>query len=96
MMTAMKTTHRFPRILAAIAAGVLLVTIGVWAATGAHVGWTKTSAITMHHDDVTGIDYPVTRPTFVAGVEVIAVGVAAATTLAGASLVTRRLSPVRG
>jgi hypothetical protein len=48
----------------------------------------------MHHDEVTGIDYPVQRPTFVAGVEFPAAGIAAATTLLAASLLmARRQTP---
>jgi hypothetical protein len=46
----------------------------------------------MHHDDVTGIDYPVHQPAFVAGVEVLAIGVAAALGFAATAMATR---PVR-
>lgn len=91
----MKTNLRISRAAAAVSVIALLSTLGVWGATGANLGWTKTSVVMMHHDDVTGIDYPVHRPAFVAGVEVLAVGLAAATAFAGASLAIRRRRPVR-
>lgn len=52
------------------AALVLLVGgLGVWLATGAHLGFTQTSLVTMKRDEITGIDYPERRPGFVAGIE---------------------------
>lgn len=69
---------------------VILATFGTWFVTGSHFGWTRTRTLEMHHDEVTGIDYPVQRPTFVAGVEFPAAGIAAATTLLAASLLTAR------
>lgn len=72
------------------AVGVLLAVLALWAATGAHRGWTQTSKVTMQHDDITGIDFPVREKTFVAGVEVLAVGVAAAGAFGAASLVAQR------
>jgi ABC-type transporter Mla subunit MlaD len=72
------------------AAAVLLAVLALWAATGAHRGWTRTSKVVMQHDEITGIDFPVREKTFVAGVEVLAVGVAAAGAFAAASLVAQR------
>lgn len=72
------------------AAGVLLAVLALWVATGAHRGWTQTSKVTMQHDEITGIDFPVREKAFVAGVEVLAVGVAAAGAFAAASLVAQR------
>jgi ABC-type transporter Mla subunit MlaD len=88
----MKSKLNLSRI-AGFSAGLLLAgTLGLWAFTGASLGWTKTSRVTMHHDDVTGIDYPVHQPAFVAGVEVLAIGVAAALGFAATAMATR---PVR-
>jgi len=61
---------RRTRILQGLAALILIAGLVTWIGTGAHVGWTQTSAVTMQHDEITGIDYPVRRDAFVAGVEV--------------------------
>lgn len=65
-------------ILQGLAALILLAGVVTWVGTGAHVGWTQTSAVTMQHDEITGINYPVRSDAFVAGVEfpVAAAGVA--------------------
>ena len=52
------------------ALALLVGGFGVWLATGAHLGFTQTSLMTMQRDEVTGIDYPQRRPGFVAGVEI--------------------------
>ena len=90
-----KTKHRLARAAGLAAVLVLSATLAVWATTGANLGWTKTSAIVMQHDEVTGIDYPVHQPAFVAGVEVLALGFGTAGLFAAASLFARRLRPVR-
>ena len=74
--------------LAAIA--FLLATVGVWVATGAHRGWTQTSKVVVQHDEITGIDFPVREKTFVAGVEVLALGAGLSAALAIAARITRR------
>jgi ABC-type transporter Mla subunit MlaD len=83
----MKTSSAFQLGLRWAAALVLIGALGGWLATGAHVGWSQTSTVTMQHDEVTGIDYPVRRETLVAGVEVLGAGLAVALTLIGASFV---------
>jgi hypothetical protein len=92
----MKPFARFSRLLAAASLFPLVAALALWVATGANVGWTKTSAVVMQHDEVTGIDYPVHHPAFVAGVEVLAIGVAVAMAVAAVGLVSRRFAPVRG
>ena len=72
------------------AAAALLAVLGLWVATGAHFGWTQTSKVVLQHDEITGIDYPVREQTFVAGVEVLAAGVAAAVAFAGAGFFASR------
>ena len=84
------TATRLTLSLRIAAAAVLFSVIALWAATGGHRGWTQTSKGTMQHDEITGIDFPVRETTFVAGVEVLAVGVAAAGAFAAASLVAQR------
>ncbi|HEY0946177.1 MAG TPA: hypothetical protein VGD81_12950 [Opitutaceae bacterium] len=86
----MHTTTSLTFGLRAAAVTALLIALGVWFSTGAHTGWTQTSAVTMQRDDITGIDYPVRRNVFVAGIEVPLLGTAAATAFAGLSLLTQR------
>ncbi len=91
--TAAGNTARAPRATHALrlAAAVLFAgTVALWAATGAHRGWTQTSKVVLQQDEITGIDFPVHQKTFVAGVEVLAVGVAFAAALVTASLLTNR------
>jgi len=86
----MKTTSLLPRGLRLAAAAVLAATLGTWVATGAHLGWTQTSAIEMRRDEITGIDFPVRHAVFVAGVEVLVAGFAAAVVLAVAGAFAQR------
>lgn len=86
----MKTTTRLTFALRLASIAALLAVLGLWAATGAHLGWTQTSKVVVQHDEVTGIDFPVRQKTFVAGIEVLAVGTAFAAALAGASLLANR------
>ncbi len=91
---AMQTTHRLPRTLRYAAAAVLLAGLGTWFATGRHLGWTQTSVVSIQKDEITGIDYPVRRDAFVAGVEVPAAAAGLAAALVGFSFVLgRRRSP---
>ena len=76
--------------LRATALVLLLGGLGVWVATGAHLGLTQTSLVTMKRDEVTGIDYPERRPGFVAGVEVPLGTAAGAILFALLSLVAER------
>ncbi len=82
--------HRRRTLLRFTAVAALLATVGTWVATGAHLGWTQTTITTLQHDEITGIDYPVHRSGFVAGIEVLAVGAATAATFAAASYLTTR------
>jgi uncharacterized membrane protein YidH (DUF202 family) len=86
----MKTTSRLTLTLRATAVAALLAALGLWLATGAHFGWTQTSRVIQKHDELTGIDYPVREPGFVAGVEVLLSGGALAVALGGASVLTHR------
>lgn len=64
---------------------VTLATLGVWLATGAHRGWTETSVTVMKVEEVTGLQYPVTKRQFVMGVDLLGVGLAVAGGLAVAA-----------
>lgn len=86
----MQNRPLLPRALRAAAAAVLLGGLGIWLATGAHPGWSRTSTVTMQQDEVTGIEYPVRRDEFVAGVEVPVAAVGMAGFLAALSLLPRR------
>jgi hypothetical protein len=72
------------------ALALLVGGFGLWLATGAHLGFTRTSVVTMKRDEVTGIDYPERRPGFVAGVEIPLGTAAAAIVLALLSLAADR------
>lgn len=92
----MQPTNRLSLVLRLTAAAALLAVLGLWAVTGARLGWTQTSKVVLQHDEITGIDFPVREKTFVAGVEVLAVGAGFAAALAAASVFTnrRRLRPL--
>ena len=86
----MKSTTRLYRGLRIAAVAALVATLAIWIGTGSHVGWTQTTITTLQHDEITGINYPVHQSGFIAGVEVLAVGVATAAVLAAASVISRR------
>ncbi|MBL9211735.1 MAG: hypothetical protein JNL92_14790 [Opitutaceae bacterium] len=85
----MKTTARFTRGLRIAALVLFVAGIGLWAAAGAHVGWTQTSTVTLQRDEITGIDFPVRRAALVPGVEFPLAATLAAAALAGLSLLPR-------
>ena len=91
----MKSSTRIHRILRITAIALLFAGVGVWFATGARIGWTQTSAVTMQRDEITGIDYPLRHPAFIAGVEIPLLGAAIAATLAGISALQRRTAARR-
>jgi hypothetical protein len=92
MVVAMKTRFTFSRTLRTTAALLLLAGIGLWLATGAHRGWTQTSAVSLQKDEITGIDYPVRRDAFVAGIEIPLAAAGLAAVLAGLSFLPSRRS----
>lgn len=86
----MKSSARLTSLLHGAAVLIFVVGLGLWLASGARVGWTQTSAVSMQRDEITGIDYPVRRATFIAGVEVPLIGATAAAMLAGLSWLPKR------
>jgi len=92
----MKTKLSLVRALRISALVVLFVGLAVWARSGARLGWTQTSVVTLQRDEITGIDFPVRQNAFVAGVEVPLLATVVAMSAAGLSLlVQRRTSPVK-
>lgn len=83
------TTSLLSFALRGAAITALVITLGTWIATGSHTGFTQTSIVQMQHDEITGIDFPVHQDAFIAGVELLAVGVAGAIALAGLSFLPR-------
>ena len=88
-------TNRISRFLRSSALAVIATGLGVWVATGAHIGWTQTSVVTMQHDELTGIDYPVRAAAFRPGIEVPLLATATAAMLGGIAWVAGRREPVR-
>ena len=68
----------------------LILTLGLWLATGAHPGWTQTQITEMHRDEITGIEYPEHRDGFVAGLDVLGLGSSVALVLFGLAWVIGR------
>jgi hypothetical protein len=88
-------TNRLSRLLRRAALVVFLAGFSVWAAAGARIGWTQTSSITMQHDEITGIEYPVRVAAFRPGIEIPLLATATAATFAAMAWVARRRQVVR-
>jgi ABC-type transporter Mla subunit MlaD len=86
----MKTKLSLVRALRVSALVVLLAGLAVWARSGARLGWTQTSVVTLQRDEITGIDFPVRRNAFVAGIEVPLLATVVAIGAAGLSLLAQR------
>lgn len=81
---------QFRSTLRGSALAVMLAAIALWVATGARLGWTQTSIVQVRTDEITGIEYPVRQPGFVAGIEIPLAAAGIAAVLAGLSFVTVR------
>ena len=79
----MKKALQVIAVLLAVAAS------GIWLATGAHRGWTKTHVEKITVDEITGIEGRSYEQKFVAGVELLGAGLLAAGAVAGISLFFR-------
>ena len=80
-------TRRFLRILALV---LLVAAVGVWLATGASRGWSKTSVPIKKTDEVTGITYDEYEERFVAGVDFLGAALVGAGALMVASFLFRK------
>jgi hypothetical protein len=85
----MKSKRSLTTLLRVSALVVLLGGAGVWAASGARLGWTQTSTVSMQRDEITGLDYPVRHEAFIPGIEVPLASAFVAAVLAGSSLAPR-------
>lgn len=74
------------RSLVVAATTVLIASVATWVATGAHRGWTKTKITEIRTEEVTGIEYPVTRDGFVMGVDLLGAVVLFSVSLAATGL----------
>ena len=86
----MTSIPRLTRILRVAALLLFLSGIGLWAASGARLGWTQTSIVEVQRDEITGIDFPVRHDAFIPGVEVPLIGAMAALVLVGLSVLPQR------
>ena len=85
----MKKALRILAVLVLLAAGV------TWLATGATIGWTKTSVAVKTLDPVTGIEGISYQKKFIAGVDFLGAAFGGAALLAGASLFFRNKKPIQ-
>jgi hypothetical protein len=76
-------------LLRALAAALFAGSAAVWLTAGAHRGWTETRVPVKTLDEVTGIIGITYEQRFVPGLDFLAVTVAAAAVLAGASFLFR-------
>jgi len=68
---------------------LLLATLGLWAGLGGRFGWTETQVAERRVDPVSGIERMESHPTFVPGVEFLALGVGGAILIFAATLFVR-------
>jgi hypothetical protein len=73
------------RWLAVLAALLAVVTVTVWVITGASRGFTKTSVAVEKTDEITGLTYREYERRFVAGAELLALGLGLSAALVGVS-----------
>jgi hypothetical protein len=66
-----------------------MITMAVWVVTGASRGFTKTSVAVEKTDEITGLTYRDYERRFVAGVELLGLGLGVSAALFGASRIGR-------
>ena len=77
------------RVLRILATILLLAATACWLATGANLGWTKTSVPLKTVDEVTGLDHIEWQQKFVPGIDFLGATLVAAVVLVGASFAFR-------
>jgi hypothetical protein len=77
------------KLLRAVAVMLILAAAGMWLATGANRGWTKTSVPVKRTDEVTGITVDDYQKRFVPGLDFLGVALLGSGILAGASFLFR-------
>jgi hypothetical protein len=78
------------RILRILAAILILAALGMWLASGANRGWTKTSVPVHRTDEVTGITVDDYKRQFSPGVDFLGAAMVGSAILAGASFLFRK------
>ena len=81
------------KVLRILAALLAVAALGIWAATGANRGWTKTSIPVKHTDEITGITVDEYQKHFVPGVDFLGAALLGSAILAGASFLFRKKQP---
>jgi len=81
---------KMKRILQILAGLLVLAATGLWLASGANRGWTKTSVPVKTLDEVTGIEGISYRKQFLPGVDFLGAAGGGAALLAGASFFFRK------
>lgn len=77
-------------LLQSLALALVLAAAATWLATGANLGWTKTSVMVKTLDPVTGIDGITYQKKFLPGVDFLGAAFGGAALLAGASFFFRK------
>ena len=80
------------RALRIVASILVLAAAACWLATGANLGWTKTSVPLKTVDEVTGLDHIEWQKKFVPGVDFLGATLVAAVVLASVSFAFRHKS----
>ncbi len=78
------------KLIRIFALGLALLASGIWLATGAHRGWTRTSVPKNTVDEVTGIESVTYENRFVAGVDFLGASWLGAGALTGLSFFFRK------
>ena len=76
-------------VLRAVAAILTVAAAGMWLATGANLGWTKTSVPVKRTDEVTGITVDDYQKRFVPGLDFLGAALLGSGILAGTSFLFR-------
>jgi hypothetical protein len=80
-------------VVRAVALIIVVAALVVWLATGANVGWTKTSVPVKRTDEVTGLSVDDFKKGFVPGVDFLGAALLGSGILAGTSLLFRSKQP---
>lgn len=80
------------RALRVFALALAVLSLALWAALGAHRGWTRTTETRWEKDPVTELEGPVHVRKFVPGVDLLAISLLGAAVLFGGSFLARKHS----
>jgi hypothetical protein len=80
-------------VLRVVAAILIVAAAGMWLATGANPGWTKTSVPVKRTDEITGITVDEYQKRFVPGIDFLGAALLGSSILTGASFLIRTKQP---